>query len=358
MKACRDVNITIFVKAVYYMEKKGNITIKDIAKELGISPSTVSRALKDHPDISEETKTAVKELAKKYHYRPNKMAMGLRMQESKIIGVIIPQVVHFFFSSVISGIEKVANEAGYNVLICQSDDTYEREVNNVAAFLESRVDGVLVSVSKDTTQIDHFNELIDDGIPLVFFDRYVSGVNADHVIVDDAKGAFYATEHLIQEGCKRIAHLAAPQNLLIGKERRRGYVEALDKYNIPVDENLIIKCDSREEALVVVHELMSMKNPPDGIFAVNDLTASGAMRTVKNFGYKVPEDIAIVGFSDGLVANVTDPPLSTVEQHGLEIGITSAKLLLERIAHPDIDFGIREKVIETKLIIRGSSKRS
>ena len=340
------------------MTKKTQITIKDIAKELGISPSTVSRALKDHPDISEETKKAVKGVAKKYHYRPNKMALGLRMQQSNTIGIIIPQVVHFFFSSVISGIDKVANEAGYNVLICQSDDNYIREVNNVTAFMDSRVDGVMVSVSKDTINVDHFNELIEEGIPLVFFDRYGPNVKADPVIVDDAKGAFYATEHLIQNGCKRITHLAAPQNLLIGKERKRGYIEALEKYGLPVDNELIIKCDSREDAFMVAHELMNFKNPPDGIFAVNDLIASGAMRTIKKLGYRIPQDIAIVGFSDGLVANVTDPPLSTVEQHGYEIGMTSARLLLERISNPDIDFGIREKIIETKLVIRESSKRN
>jgi len=283
------------------------------------------------------------------------MALGLRMQHSNIIGVIIPQVVHFFFSSVISGIEKVVNEAGYNVMICQSDDTYGREVKNVMAFLDNRVDGVLVSVSKDTYDIDHFKELINENIPLVFFDRFMGGLNADHVIVDDAKGAFYATDHLISQGYKRIAHLAAPQNLIIGKERRRGYIEALEKHGLPIDEDLIVKCDSREEALLVMNDLMSKSNPPDGIFAVNDLTASGAMRALKDLGYKIPDDIGIVGFSDGLVANVTDPPLSTVEQHGFEIGITSAKLLLDRINHPEVDFGNREKIIETKLIIRGSS---
>jgi len=285
------------------------------------------------------------------------MALGLRKRQSNIIGVLIPQVVHFFFSSVISGIERVANDAGYNVMICQSDEDPEREKNNAMAFMENRVDGVLTSVSKNTNDFSHFQELIDEQIPLVFFDRVAPGFNCDHVVVDDERGAFYATEHLIQQGCKRIAHLAAPQNLLIGKGRRDGYTKALHKYHIALDDSLIIKCDSREEALVITHELMKSKNPPDGIFAVNDLTASGAMRAIKDAGFRIPQDVKIVGFSDGLVATVTDPPLSTIEQHGREIGEIAMRLLLERIENPETEKNGRKKVVDTKLVVRGSTKK-
>ena len=339
------------------MEKKTHITIKDIARELNISPSTVSRALKDHPDISQSTKDAVKSFASKYNYKPNKLALNFRKKHTNTIGVIIPQVVHFFFSSIISGIEKIASEEGYNVMICQSNEEYEREVNNVMAFIENRVEGVLVSVSKNTFDFSHFQDLQDEDIPLVFFDRVAPGFATDHVIVDDAKGAFYATEHLIQVGCRKIAHLSAPQNLIIGKERVRGFKEAHKKYNLPFYEDLIIKCDSREEALVITTQLMQSKHKPDGFFAVNDLTASGTLRALKSLGYKIPQDVAVVGFSDGLVANVTDPTLSTIEQHGFEMGVKAAILLFDRIKSPDSTIGARSEVIKTNLVIRESSKK-
>jgi DNA-binding LacI/PurR family transcriptional regulator len=337
------------------MEKKGQITIKDIAKELGISPSTVSRALKNHPDIGIKTREAVHELAMKHHYKPNTVALSLRSSKTHTIGVVIPEVVHFFFSSVISGIEHAANEAGYNVMICQSDEDAEREVTSIKTLTSSRVDGIMASVAKTATNFSHYKELLDDNMPLVFFDRAIREIPADKVIIDDYKGAFEAVEHLISRGCKKIIHLSAPQNLIIGQRRREGYIDALKRYNLVPDESLMYKCDSREQALEVMEDIIKSGMKFDGVFAVNDLTASGVLRVLKRNGLKVPDDIKVVGFSDGIVANVTDPMLTTVDQHGFEMGVEATRLLLGRI-HGTIDnYSPVTKVIPTELVIREST---
>lgn len=337
--------------------KSHAITIKDIARELGVSPSTVSRALKDHPDISTETKKQVKELVEKLKYKPNAIALSLRNRKSNIIGVIVPEIVHHFFSSVISGIEETAMDAGYNVMLFQSNEIFEREVLNVQTLLSSRVDGVLVSMTKTTRKYAHFRELISNGIPLVFFDRSCDEFEVDTVIVDDFTGAFKATEHLIKTGCKRIAHLSAPQHLNIGYQRQRGYITALEKYGLEVDYQLIIRCDTHDEALKITGALMEQDNPPDAIFAVNDLTATGVLKILKRKNFRVPEDVSVIGFTDGLVATVTDPPLSTVSQHGFELGQKSANLLLKRIiSGQDVDYPITE-TIDTSLILRESTKK-
>jgi len=335
--------------------RSGQVTIKDIAKELGISASTVSRALKDHPDISVKTKEAVNELAKKWHYKPNAVALSLRHSKTNVIGVIIPEIVHHFFSSVISGIEEVAHKAGYNVMMFQSNESFEREKANVQALLSSRVDGVLVSMSKETKDYSHFKELRDNGIPIVFFDRICNELSCDNVIVDDFAGAFSAVEHLIEIGCKRIAHLSAPQHMLLAQNRQKGYKQALLKHKVSVDEDLIIKCDNYEEAIEKMPDLLSLPEPPDAIFAVNELTAAGAMLAVKKYGYRVPEDIAVVGFTDGLVSRVTDPTLTTLEQHGYEIGLKATNLLLERISNDNYE--PVTKVVKTNLIVRGSTRK-
>ncbi|MPQ47711.1 substrate-binding domain-containing protein [Marinifilum sp. N1E240] len=337
--------------------RSGQVTIKDIAKELGISASTVSRALKDHPDISSKTKEAVNKLAKEWHYKPNAVALSLRHSKTNIIGVIIPEIVHHFFSSVISGIEEIANKAGYNVMMFQSNESFEREIANVQALLSSRVDGVLVSMSKETKDFSHFKELRDNGIPIVFFDRVCNELSSDNVIVDDFAGAFAAVEHLINIGCKRIAHLSAPQHMLLGQNRLKGYRQALLKHKMPIDENLIIKCDSYEESIELTPELLKLSTPPDAIFAVNELTAAGALTAVKKVGFRVPEDISIVGFTDGLVSRTTDPNLTTLEQHGYEVGLRASELLVGRIKEGDMDYEPVTKVVKTNLIVRGSTKK-
>ncbi|NMC42105.1 MAG: LacI family transcriptional regulator, partial [Bacteroidales bacterium] len=209
------------------MHKRGQVTIKDIARELGISPSTVSKALKGHPDIAAETKKAVNDLVQKWHYKPDPIALSLKIGQSKTIGVIVPEIVHYFFSTVISGIEDEVYDTGYQVMFCQSNETYEREIRAVETLLSGRVDGILVSMAKTTFEFGHFRKILDDGVPLVFFDRVCEEIETDRVIVDDEKGAYDAVNHLIKTGCRNIIHLAGPANLKIGQERKEGYIRAV-----------------------------------------------------------------------------------------------------------------------------------
>lgn len=335
--------------------KSGLITIKDIARELKISPSTVSRALKNHPDISEETKKAVNELARISNYQPNAVALSLKQRRSNTIGVIIPEIVHYFFSSVISGIEDVAYDAGFNVIICQSNEKYDREVVNLRTLLANRVDGILVSISKETQNFDHFYKVRENEVPLVFYDRVVPGFDADQVIVDDLEAAYRATQHLIEGGRKKIAHFAGPQNLLIGQLRKEGYLKAMHEAGIEVRNEWIVEADNFEKARIAILNILEEKISIDGLFAVNDLTAIGAMHTFQKRGIKIPDQIAIVGFSDGHLSGITDPALTSVDQHGYEMGTVATELLLKRILAGKTDHLYEIKVLNANLVIRGSS---
>jgi DNA-binding LacI/PurR family transcriptional regulator len=336
--------------------KSSQVTIKDIAKQLGVSASTVSRALQGHPDISDETKRLVSELAARLKYQPNAVALSLKHQRTRIIGVIIPEIVHYFFSSVISGIEDVAYNAGFNVIICQSNEKYDREVSNTKTLLAQRVDGILVSISKETTDFQHLQNIVSHNLPLVFFDRIAPGIIGDQVIINDCEAAYQATKHMIDQGRKRIAHFAGPQNLIIGQQRKEGYLKALHEAGLPIDQRWIVEADNFEKAQKAIMGFINQKLLPDGIFAVNDITAIGAMKAIQKQGYKVPEDIALVGFSDGRFSGITEPSLSSVDQHGYEMGITATEMLLKRILEKD-DFRQPEiRVLEGDLIIRGSSK--
>ncbi|WP_372947991.1 LacI family DNA-binding transcriptional regulator [Mariniphaga sp.] len=337
--------------------KKGFATIKDIARELKVSPSTVSRALKDHPDISVETKRAVNELAEKLNYQPNAVALSLKQQRSNTIGVIIPEIVHYFFSSVISGIEDVAYDAGYNVIICQSNEMGEREKANVKTLLASQVDGILVSVSKDTKDFSHLEKIRENEVPLVFYDRIVPGFEADQVIIDDFDAAYRATRHLIDSGKKRIAHFAGPQNLLIGQQRKEGYKKALEDSGLNLGESLVYDADNFEKARLAVLKILESGTEIDGIFAVNDLTAIGAMQTLQKRRIKIPGEVAIVGFSDGRFSGITDPTLTSVDQHGYEMGTVATRMLLKRILSKE-DYPCETKVLNANLIVRGSSQVS
>lgn len=336
---------------------KGNqVTIKDIAKQLGVSPSTVSRALQGHPDISEETKRQVNELASKLKYQPNAIALSLKHKRTRIIGVIIPEIVHFFFSSVISGIEDVAYDAGFNVIICQSNEKFDRELSNLNTLLAQRVDGILVSISKETTDFQHLHRVVAQNIPLVFFDRIAPGVQASSVIIDDHYSAYQATRHMTEAGRKRIAHFAGPQNLSISHNRKEGYLKALQDSQIDPDPSLIVEADNFEKARMAVINFIHAGNIPDGIFAVNDITAIGAMKTLQKHGYRVPEDVAVVGFSDGRFSAITEPPLSSVDQHGYEMGIIATEMLLKQILEDAGNNSMETRVLRGDLIIRGSSK--
>lgn len=336
--------------------RSSQVTIKDIARELGVSPSTVSRALKDHPDISQSTKIQVRELVEKLRYKPNAVALSLRSKKSHNIAVVVPEIVHHFFSSVISGIEEVAISEGYNVMIFQTNESYEREVSIAESLVATQADGLLVSISKTSRHFTHFKELMNEGMPLVFFDRACDDIESDKVIVDDFNGAFHAVEHLIKTGCRRIAHFEAPQHLQIGYQRKRGYISALEKNGIDPDEALMVKCDTLEKALEVTPEIMRLEYPPDAIFAVNDLTATGVMQVLKQMRFRIPEDVSVVGFTDGLVATVTDPPLTSVSQHGFEMGKKAMEMLIRRIDALEEDKPAQTEIISTDLVIRGTTR--
>lgn len=335
-------------------------TIKDIAKELDISPSTVSRALKDHPDISLRTKEVVKKLARKLHYQPNTIALSLRKSRTNTIGVIIPEIVHFFFSTAISGIEEVAYSAGYNVIICQSNESYEREVTDTKTLFNSRVDGLLISISRETKNFDHFKDVHESGVPLVFFDRVCDEIESSKVIVDDEEGAYQAVKHLTDQGRMRIAHLEGPENLLISQNRLAGYKRALVEAGISVDNALVINCGhgNEEEGQKCARKLFSLKNPPDAIFANNDIAAFGAMLEAKERGIKIPDDLSIVGFSNWAFSRLIEPSLSSVSQPGIEMGREAAKLLIDEIESDNETPDYKTKVLKTKLLLRRSSAHS
>ncbi|MEK6781475.1 MAG: LacI family DNA-binding transcriptional regulator [Bacteroidota bacterium] len=338
------------------------VTIKDIARELGISPSTVSRALKDHPDISRATKKAVNDLAEKLNYQPNIVALNLRQKKTNTIGVIIPEIVHFFFSTVISGIEDVAYQGGYSVILSQSNESYQREVTDMKALFNSRVDGMLLSLSRETTNYDHIESIISKGVPIVFYDRMYKNPNTSNVIVDDYLGAKEAVLHLIEQGCKRIAHLEGASKLLLSEDRLRGYKDALEENGMEFKSDLLIDCPNGnfEEGKAMTKKLLAMPKPPDAIFANNDPLAMGAMMAIKELGLKIPQDVAVVGFSNWFLGELMEPSLTTVDQPGFEMGQEAARLLIKQIEMKEKeleDYKPETKILKTRLIIRNSSLR-
>ncbi|SFC41988.1 LacI family transcriptional regulator [Flexibacter flexilis DSM 6793] len=338
---------------------KDPITIKDIARELNISPSTVSRALKNNPQISKATIEQVQALAERLDYRPNTIAQSLRQSRTFTIGVIVPEIAHHFFADAISGIEDIAYKAGYNVIVCQSNESYEREVVNTKTLLSSKVDGILVSVSKQTSQTEHFNVLKRREVPLVFFDRVCEEIEASKVIFDDYEAAFATVEHLIEMGYKRIAHIGGPAPLLLSQLRHSGYVAALKKHGLPVVEEWTIQQgfnieDGKEAALQL---LADPANRPDAIFGVNDLVAIGAMLEIKKAGLHIPNEIGVAGFCDEPIAEVIEPALTSFVQPSFEIGRTAARLLINQIESPD-NFEPKTELISDHLKVRASTLRN
>ncbi|MCH7408547.1 LacI family transcriptional regulator [Belliella sp. DSM 111904] len=341
--------------------KLGQATIKDIAKALNVSASTVSRALKDYPGISNETKKKVKELAEHLNYRPNAVALSLRKSKSNTIGVIIPEVVHFFFSTVISGIEEVAFANGYNVVLCQTNEKFARELSSIETMLDNQIDGLLISYSKETEDFNHFQKLIDLNFPIVFFDRVPEIPNTVNVIVNDFQGAYDATKHLIDQGYKNFAHLAGPKNLTISKKRMEGYKEALEDHKIDINPEWMFHCPegSKEESIRIIKTLYQKGGElPDAIFASNDIAAAGAMVALKDLGYQIPAQVGVVGFSNWQFCSMIDPPLSTIAQPGFKMGEIATSLLLTCIAEKDTSNKEGKTVIlDTELLIRQSSQK-
>lgn len=339
--------------------KRQTVTIKDIAKKLGISPSTVSRALKDHFEISQETKDAVKRVADEMNYQPNSLALSLRYSKSNTIGVIVPEIVHFFFSTIISGIEDIAQNRGYNVIITQSNESLEREVMNIQTLFNNRVDGVLVSLSKESYDHSHFEAMMQKGLPIVFFDRVAEDLESSKVIVDDLMGGYQATQHLLKQGYHRIAHIGGPSGLDITNDRLEGYRKAHDEAGIEIDEELIVfdQGSNESDAYAAMYELLKTKNP-DGLFASNDLAAMGAIKAAQKYGKNVPIDFGVVGFSNWQFTALTNPSISTIEQPGFEMGQHAAELLLKQIDGGDEDVPYETVKLPTTLITRDSSRKS
>ncbi|SNS73071.1 transcriptional regulator, LacI family [Ekhidna lutea] len=340
---------------------KHRITLKDIAEKLGITVTTVSKALKDYPDISEDTKKKVHALAKKLNYQPDSQAVALRGKGSKTIGLIIPEIVHYFFSSVINGIMNHAESNGYRVLITLSNNRLEMEKKQVNLLFSTKVDGVLVSLTNETKGTKHFDILKEYDIPVVMFDKVDNKFHCNKVTIDDCLGGYNATKHLIDSGCQRIAHIRGPKKPLNSIGRFEGYKKALIEANMVFDPSLVKECTEvvYDEGYQFCKELLKLPKPPDGIFAVTDQVGVGALNALKDAKLNIPEDMKIVGFSDSQIAQVSQPPLTTIHQPGYEIGETAAKLLIEDIElrkkDPNHMFGSKQIVLDTHLIKRGST---
>ncbi|MCH5309511.1 MAG: LacI family DNA-binding transcriptional regulator [Prevotella sp.] len=342
------------------MNDNAPMTMKDIARELGVSVATVSRALKDSHRISEERRKAIQQYAREHNFYPNSIGEALRhsrMQAPKIIGVIVPEFTHYYFSSILTGIETTAAARGYTIMVALSGEQYEREVGICETFLGNKVCGVIVSQAKDTKDYEHYRKLIGANIPLVFYDRICTGVNASLVVVDDYMGAYNAVTHLIETGCRRIAYYGAQMNLEIAKNRYNGYKDALLKHGLPVDERIIRICDNRADAERITPELLALEDRPDAFFAVNDDTAIGILYTVKRAGLRVPEDIGICGFTNGQRAVACDPMLTTVEQRGFHVGREAVEILMDKVEHRSPMDKVEKRIVRTRLVVRGTTKQ-
>jgi LacI family transcriptional regulator len=340
---------------------KAKATLKQIAKELNVSVSTVSKALNDSPEISEQTKIKIKEYAKLKNYKPNVIGLNLKNRKTKTIGVIIPNILNSFFAKVFSGIEKVADKNGYNVIMCISNESLEKEAHTLEMLSNGTIDGFILSVSEEAqkqNEYGHFKDIISDGTPIVMFDRIADGIECDKVVVDDFDSALDSTQRLIDLGCKNIALLSSVDNLSVGKLRFQGYLKALKKNNISINDNLIIRTNS-ELDLKEQMEVVFANNKIDGIFALEENDSVAALKMGLKKGYKIPQELCIIGFADGILASRRlSPSLTTVSQHGIEIGEEAAKLLIKRLEDDSEEEPPYEtKVIKTVLKERESTAR-
>ncbi|AWW28753.1 LacI family transcriptional regulator [Echinicola strongylocentroti] len=338
--------------------KKRPSTITDIAKALNIAASTVSRALHDSPSISKETKQAVIKMAKQMDYQPNMLAVSLLSKRTKTIGVIVPEITSYFFSTVISGVQDMVNEAGYKLVICQSNESFEEEQKLIETLALNRVDGFLISPASKTMKFPHLERLRSSGVPVVVFDRDCPGFDADRVLVDDFDGAFQAVEYLIKTGCRRIAHIAGPKNLTTCQHRMDGYTKALQKHQMAVDESLVqwVEGFTSEDGEEAAKKLLENPVRPDAIFAINDAVAIGAMSIIREMGLTIPADISIVGFDDEPYSKYFHPSLTSVWQPVYGLGMLSSKILMNHLAS-DLDVTqYRYELLKPELIIRNSSK--
>jgi LacI family transcriptional regulator len=338
---------------------KRKITLKQIAKELDVSISTVSKSLRNSLEIGEETRLKVQAFAKFYNYKPNNIALSLKNRKTKTIGIIIPEIVHHFFSTVINGIEHVANENGYSVIICLSDDSFDKEVLNMEMLANGSIDGFIMSLSKETQfrgDFHHITEVINQGMPVVMFDRVTNDILCDKVIIDDQSAAYEAVQSLIDKGRKKIALVTTVDYVSVGKLRTDGYIKALLDNDIPFNENLIIKIEDIDTCEITIGKLLEDK-AIDAVFAVNELFAVTIIKTANKIGLNVPRDLAVIAFTDGIISKYSTPTITTVSQNGIKMGNKAAKMLIERLEseEDEEDENYKTDVIETHLIEREST---
>ena len=338
------------------MTKQEETTIHDIAKSLNISASTVSRALNDNPIISKKTRNLIKIKAEEMGYRPNILAANFRTKKTNTIGIIVPLINRHFFSSVISGIEDVAYNKGYAVTISQSKDNFDRETKIAQTLFANRVDGLIVSIGMKTTHFEHLKIFSERNVPLVFFDRVVDEIEAHKIVTDDFGGGLKATEHIIKQGAKKIAHIGGPLNLGIYQNRLGGYLKAMSDVGLAVNKNMLIHNSlTRKDGKKAMKKLFSGPNKPDAIFCANDTTALSAIIYLRENGYKVPEDVMVVGFSNEPFSEVVTPSISTIMQPGFEMGQKAAQLIVDQIISNEKPLRFQTILMPTKLIVRESS---
>jgi LacI family transcriptional regulator len=338
---------------------KRKVTLKQIAKELDVSISTVSKSLRNSLEISEDTRQKVQAFAKLYNYKPNNIALSLKNKKTKTICIIIPEIIHHFFATVISGVEHVANENGYNVIVCLSDESFDKEVINMEMLANGSIDGFIMSLSKETQSkrdFHHISEVINQGMPVVMFDRVTNDILCDKVIIDDNLAAFNATAFLIEKGFKNIALITTIDYVSVGKLRTDGYTKALKTNDLKVNDDLILKIEDIDNFESKIDDLIKNNNI-DAIFAVNELFAVTAIKIAKKHGKRVPEDISVIGFTDGIISKYSSPSISTVGQNGIKMGEKAAKMLIERLENEEDDYDehYKTEVIETELVVREST---
>jgi LacI family transcriptional regulator len=340
---------------------KPKATLKQIAKELHVSVSTVSKALNDSPEISSQTKIKIQEYAKLKNYKPNVIGLNLKNRKTKTIGVIIPNILNSFFAKVFSGIEKIADQKGYNVIMCISNESLKKEIHTLDMLSNGTIDGFILSVSEEAQKLQnysHFSEIINEGTPIVMFDRIAEGINCDKVIVDDFDSGFNATNHLIRSGCKNIALISSIDNLSVGKLRAEGYLKALRDKNMPINEKIILRLDSQSHLSEKIISAFK-DNQIDGVFALEENDTVAALKTALKSGIKIPEQLSIIGFADGILASRRlTPSITTVSQHGIEIGEAAAKLLIERLESKEDENPYKTTIIKTELRERESTRKT
>lgn len=335
---------------------KRHVSLKDLARELNVSISTVSRALKDHPDISPGMRGKVKQLAASYHYSPNPLAMGLLKQETRMIGVIVPDLVTHFYASIISGIESFAKEKSYFILIASSNESLQKEKESVENLMKARVEGLIVCLSQETKETDHFENLLEQDIPLVFFDRVCLQNQVSCVTADNTDAAVKITRHFHEQGYRRIAFISGPEHLNISKERLEGYLSGLKACNLPVKQDLIERCNlSHDSAREAMNRLLNLAEPPDAVFGINDTVAFAVMKEIKHHGLRIPDDIGLVGFTDEFHSTVVDPQLTSITHPTFKMGRKAAELFFENIEKKQKPKTI---TLKTKLVVRESSVKA